>query len=117
MIPSPTPLSRVIAEVTAPAFWLGSVATYTAEVPIARMDRIIDRSHVLNRIGDDEPSKAHLKSDSPLLKRRGASLNEAILVFRKQGDYHVRACNPRVRPPHLPDKTRTAPQADRRWAA
>jgi uncharacterized protein DUF2721 len=72
--PTVAQLSQVITQVTAPAFLLGSVATYTS-VLIARMNRIIDRSHVLNAIGEDEPSRAHLKTDIPLLKRRGALLN------------------------------------------
>jgi hypothetical protein len=76
--PTVAQLSQVITQVTAPAFLLGSVATYTS-VLIARMNRIIDRSHVLNAIGDDEPARAHLKTDIPLLKRRGALLNKAIL--------------------------------------
>jgi hypothetical protein len=76
--PTVAQLSQVITQVTAPAFLLGSVATYTS-VLIARMNRIIDRSHVLSAIGDDEPSRAHLKSDIPLLKRRGVLLNKAIL--------------------------------------
>jgi len=42
-------LSQVISQVTAPAFLLGSVATYTS-VLIARMNRIVDRSHVLKAI-------------------------------------------------------------------
>ena len=61
------------------------------------MYRTVARSHVLNAIGDDEPSRAHLKSDIPLLKRRGVLLNKALFVFHDQGDYHVRACNRRVR--------------------
>ena len=41
------------------------------------MYRTVARSHVLNAIG--EPSRAHLKSDIPLLKRRGVLLNKALL--------------------------------------
>lgn len=75
--PTVAQLSQVITQVTAPAFLLGSVATYTS-VLIARMNRIMDRLHVLSAIGDDQPSKA-LKPDIPLLKRRAALLNKAIL--------------------------------------
>lgn len=76
--PTVAQLSQVITQVTAPAFLLGSVATYTS-VLIGRMNRIIDRSHVLSTIDDDQPSKAHLKASIPLLKRRAALLNKAIL--------------------------------------
>src|SRR5215831_19573881 len=70
-------LSQVISQVTAPAFLLGSVATYTS-VLIARMNRIIDRSHALKAIDDQAPT-AHLKADISPLRRRAILLNKAIL--------------------------------------
>ena len=76
--PSVEQLSHVITQVTAPAFLLGAVASFTS-VLIARMNRIIDRSQVLHAIADDEPSRAHLKADIPRLKRRAALLNKSIL--------------------------------------
>jgi hypothetical protein len=76
--PSLPQLSQVITQVTAPAFLLGAVASFTS-VLIARMNRIIDRSQVLNAIGDDESSRAHLRSDIPRLKRRAVLLNNSIL--------------------------------------
>jgi Protein of unknown function (DUF2721) len=76
--PSVAQLSQVITQVTAPAFLLGAVATFTS-VLIARMNRIIDRSQALNAIDEDEPSRAHLRSDIPRLKRRAALLNKSIL--------------------------------------
>ena len=76
--PSLTQLSQVITQVTAPAFLLGAVASFTS-VLIARMNRIIDRSQVLNAIGEDEASRAHLKQDIPRLKRRAVLLNKSIL--------------------------------------
>ena len=63
---------------TAPSFLLGAFAAFSS-VLIAPMNRIIDRSQALNAIGDDEPSRAGLKSDIPRLKRRAALLNKAIL--------------------------------------
>jgi hypothetical protein len=63
--------------VTAPAFLLGSVATYTS-VLMARMNRIIDRSHALNAVDDKGPI-AHLKADISQLRRRAILLNKAIL--------------------------------------
>jgi hypothetical protein len=76
--PSLPQLSQVITQVTAPAFLLGAVASFTS-VLIARMNRIIDRSQVLNAIGDNESSRAHLKSDIPRLMRRAVLLNKSIL--------------------------------------
>jgi hypothetical protein len=70
-------LSQVISQVTAPAFLLGSVAAFTSLL-IARMNRIIDRSQVLNAIGEDESFRVHLKTDIPRLKRRAMLLNKAI---------------------------------------
>lgn len=43
------------------------------------MNRIIDRSQILNAIGDDDVSRAHLKLDIPRLKRRAVLLNKSIL--------------------------------------
>jgi len=76
--PSVTELSHVITQVTAPAFLLGAVASFTS-VLIARMNRIIDRSQALHAIGEDEASRAHLKTDIPRLKRRAVLLNRSIL--------------------------------------
>jgi hypothetical protein len=76
--PSLTQLSQVITQVTAPAFLLGAVASFTSAL-IARMNRIIDRSQVLNAIGEYEASRAHLKQDIPRLKRRAVLLNKSIL--------------------------------------
>jgi len=76
--PSVAQLSQVITQVTAPAFLLGAVASFTS-VLIARMNRIIDRSQVLNAIGEDEASRAHLKEDIPRLKLRAVLLNKSIL--------------------------------------
>jgi len=71
-------LSQVITQVTAPAFLLGAVASFTS-VLIARMNRIIDRSQVLNEIGEDDSARAYLRSDIPRLRRRAVLLNKSIL--------------------------------------
>jgi hypothetical protein len=76
--PSVAQLSQIISQVTAPAFLLGAVASFTS-VLIARMNRIIDRSQALHAIAEDEASRAHLKTDIPRLKRRAALLNKSIL--------------------------------------
>jgi len=76
--PSVAQLSQVITQVTAPAFLLGAVASFTS-VLIARMNRIIDRSQALNAIDEDDSSRAHLRSDIPRLRRRAVLLNKSIL--------------------------------------
>ena len=78
-LPSLVQLNQIIAQITAPAFLLGAVAGFVA-VLIGRMNRIIDRSQILNAIGDDEGARAHLKADVPRLIRRAKLLNTAILL-------------------------------------
>jgi hypothetical protein len=46
---------------------------------IARQNRIVDRTIVLNGISDDDPVKSRLKEDLPRLLRRAAMMNRAIL--------------------------------------
>jgi hypothetical protein len=75
--PSITQLSQVITQVASPAFLLGAVAAFTSLL-IGRMNRIIDRAQVLNEIGENDPSRAYLKTDIPRLKRRAVLLNKAI---------------------------------------
>src|SRR5215470_12442241 len=75
--PSIDQLSQVITQVASPAFLLGAVAAFTSLL-IGRMNRIIDRAQVLNAIGENDPSRAYLKTDIPRLKRRAVLLNKAI---------------------------------------
>ena len=77
--PSITQLNQIIAQITAPAFLLGAVAGFVS-VLIGRMNRVIDRSQVLNAIGDDESTRLHLKADIPRLAHRARLLNRAILL-------------------------------------
>jgi len=76
--PSVSQLSHVITQATAPAFILAAVAAFTSLL-IARQNRIVDRTIVLNAISDDDPVKARLKADLPRLMRRAAMMNRAIL--------------------------------------
>jgi ABC-type spermidine/putrescine transport system permease subunit I len=75
--PSQMQLAQVIAQVTGPAFLLGSVAAFVALLS-SRMSQIIARSQALNAIRDDDPAKGQLKSDIPRLRRRAVLLNKAI---------------------------------------
>lgn len=76
-IPSVSQLSQVISQAAAPAFLLGALAAFIA-VLIGRLNRIIDRTIVLNAIPDDDATKSRLKGDIPRLLRRAAITNKAI---------------------------------------
>jgi hypothetical protein len=75
--PTVSQLSHVIVQAAAPAFLLGALAAFIA-VLISRLNRIIDRTIVLNAIADDDAVKSRLKAHLPRLLRRAAMLNRAI---------------------------------------
>jgi hypothetical protein len=75
--PTVSQLSHVIVQAAAPAFLLGALAAFIA-VLISRLNRVIDRTIVLNAIADDDAVKYRLKADLPRLLRRAAMLNRAI---------------------------------------
>ncbi len=77
-------LSQIISHAMGPAFLLGSVAGFVG-ILIARMNGIIDRVRNLNMIADDDPVRAHLKSDIPRLKRRAQLVNTAIHLAVSSG--------------------------------
>ena len=76
-MPSVSQLSQVISQAAAPAFLLGALAAFIA-VLISRLNRVIDRTIVLNAIADDDPIKSRLKADIPRLLRRAVIINRAI---------------------------------------
>jgi len=75
--PTVSQLSQVISQAAAPAFLLGAVAAFIA-VLISRLNRIIDRTILLNGIADDDIVKSRLKADLPRLMRRAAMMNRAL---------------------------------------
>jgi hypothetical protein len=75
--PSLSQLSHVISQAAAPAFLLGAIAAFIA-ILISRLNRIVDRTIVLNGISDDDTVKSRLKADLPRLMRRAAMMNRAI---------------------------------------
>jgi hypothetical protein len=76
-MPSVSQLSQVISQAAAPAFLLGALAAFIA-VLISRLNRIIDRTIVLNAIAENDAAKCRLKADMPRLLRRAAMVNRAI---------------------------------------
>jgi|ERR1700736_3078810 hypothetical protein len=75
--PTVSQLSHVISQAAAPAFLLGALAAFIA-ILISRLNRIIDRTIVLNAISDEDQVKFRLKADLPRLMRRAAMMNRAI---------------------------------------
>src|SRR6202035_4412714 len=75
--PSVTQLAHVISQATAPAFLLGALAAFIA-VLINRLNRIVDRTVVLNGIPDEDTVRQRIKADLPRLMRRAAMMNRAI---------------------------------------
>ena len=64
--PTISQLSHVISQAAAPGFILAALAAFTALL-IARQNRIVDRTIVLNGIPDDDTVKCRLKADLPRL--------------------------------------------------
>ncbi|MGY0572595.1 DUF2721 domain-containing protein [Bradyrhizobium sp. RDM12] len=75
--PTVIQLSHVISQSAAPAFLLGALAAFIA-VLISRLNRIIDRTIVLNGIDEQDQVRSRLKLDLPRLMRRAVMLNRAI---------------------------------------
>jgi Protein of unknown function (DUF2721) len=74
--PSVTQLSQVITQAIAPAFLLGALAAFISVLTL-RMNRVVDRSQLLNAIGDDDIARVHLKTDLPRMRQRAILLNNA----------------------------------------
>jgi Protein of unknown function (DUF2721) len=79
--PSVSQLSQVITQAIAPAFLLGALAAFISVV-ILRMNRVVDRSQMLNAIAANDPTRAHLKADIPRLRQRSIPLNHATFLRR-----------------------------------
>lgn len=75
--PSVSQLSNVISQAAAPAFLLGALAAFIALL-IGRLNRIVDRTVVLNGIPDGDIVRSRLKADLPRLMQRAAMMNRAI---------------------------------------
>jgi hypothetical protein len=76
--PSVNQLSQVISQAAAPAFLLGALAAFIS-VLISRLNRIIDRTIVLNGIPAEDTVRFRLKADLPRMMWRARLVNRAIL--------------------------------------
>jgi hypothetical protein len=74
--PSVSQLSQVITQAIAPAFLLGALAAFVSVLTL-RMNRVVDRSQMLNSIDDADEARAHLKGDLPRMRHRAILLNNA----------------------------------------
>lgn len=75
--PSVIQLSHVISQSAAPAFLLGALGAFIA-ILISRLNRIVDRTVILNGIPNDDTVRCRLKADMPRLMQRAAMVNRAI---------------------------------------
>lgn len=75
--PSISQLTSIIANVAAPAFLLGSVASFIA-VLISRINRVVDRCRFIDGIAENDASQGRLRHSLPLLRRRAALLSRAL---------------------------------------
>jgi hypothetical protein len=80
-LPSVNQLSVVITQATAPAFLLGAVVGLIS-VLVNRLERILDRSRLLNANG---ALAAELKADLPRLEQRARLINRGILYAISSG--------------------------------
>lgn len=76
--PNVNQLSQVISQAAAPAFLLGALAAFIS-VLISRLNRIIDRTIVLNGIPAEDAARSRLKADLPRMMWRATLVNRAIL--------------------------------------
>jgi hypothetical protein len=82
--PDAVQLSQVISEATAPAFVLGAVAGFVS-ILVGLLASVVERIRHLNDITGDDPSRAHLKSDLPRLRRRADLVNHATRLALASG--------------------------------
>jgi hypothetical protein len=75
--PSMEQLARIIGSIAAPAFLLGAVASFISVV-FSQINRVIDRSHYIYAIKDDDVARSYLKADLPRLRRRTELLHRAL---------------------------------------
>jgi Protein of unknown function (DUF2721) len=69
---------QVITQAIAPAFLLGALAAFISVLTL-RMNRVVDRSQILNAIADGDTARGRLKADPPRIKQRAVLLNNATL--------------------------------------
>jgi hypothetical protein len=74
--PSVAQLSAVISQVAGPAFLLAAEAQLLS-VLVSRLDRIVDRAHLLDDL-DTQDVRAQLQDELPVLEKRARLMHRAI---------------------------------------
>lgn len=74
--PSVEQLSNVINQVTGPAFLLAAEAQLLS-VLVSRLDRIVDRSQLLDAF-ENEDARAQLRNELPILQNRAKLIHTSI---------------------------------------
>jgi hypothetical protein len=77
VVPDAEQLSRVISQVTAPAFLLSAVASLLS-VLTTRLSRVVDRSRSISYLPLQDPRRASLEVELPELRQRGLLIHKAI---------------------------------------
>jgi hypothetical protein len=72
-------LTQVISHATAPAFLLGAVAGFLS-ILVSRLERTIDRHHVVRAAAQGSPEAEKMERLVPLLAKRAELLNDAIYL-------------------------------------
>ncbi len=78
-VPDTERLASIFRTATAPTFFLGAVAGF-ASLMTSRMASALDRMRALNAISEDDPDRAHLKTDLERLERRAHLLKGGIFA-------------------------------------
>ena len=83
-IPDSKQLAEIFSHAIAPTFFLGAIAAFVSLMNI-RLSAIMQRVQYLNGIAEDDPARAHLKSDLERLRSRARFLKSGILSALHSG--------------------------------
>jgi len=83
-VPDAKHLSDIFSQAIAPTFFLGAVAGFLS-LMASRLSETMQRVQTLNAIAEDDPARAHLKSDLSRLRRRAHYLKSGILAALYSG--------------------------------
>jgi hypothetical protein len=78
-VPDVQRLTMIFSQATAPTFFLGAVAAFVSLMS-SRLSAVIARIRALNGIPEDDPLRAHLKTDIERLRRRAQLLSSGIFM-------------------------------------
>lgn len=84
LIPDAKHLSEIFSLAIAPTFFLGAIAGFLS-LMASRLSAIMERIQNLNAIAENDPTRAHLKSDLERLRCRARFLNSGILASLYSG--------------------------------